>query len=166
MAGRVGGGWARERLIIEPSRGVFEGRGGLFSRLGRTFGQGVRRGLFPVLGCRGSGSWSGRVLGNRKGRGDELGFAIGAVGNVEAGEAQDFLGGGFAGFVFILRRRLLPDGFADGFECPPFVGVGEEPEAADLHEVWRKDVQGEAADELFGFEGDGIGLVFLSVLWR
>jgi len=31
MAGRVGGGWAREPWINEPSRGVFEGWGGLFS---------------------------------------------------------------------------------------------------------------------------------------
>ena len=58
---------------------------------------------------------------------------------------------------------MLPEGFSDGLECPAFVGVGEESVESDFFEAGGEDVQGEAAEEFDGGEGDGVGFVFLAV---
>ena len=75
-------------------------------------------------------------MGQWQRTGDELGFAFRAAGDIEAGEALDPFGGGFLGFVVggFGRRRCSERG-ADGFEGLLFVGVGEEPEAADFFEA-------------------------------
>ena len=59
-----------------------------------AYGMGRRGASLVNFGMSRFGFMLGRRLGLRQGFGDELAFTFGTAGDVEAGEAQDFFGGG------------------------------------------------------------------------
>jgi hypothetical protein len=79
--------------------------------------------------------------------------ADGALEEVDPGEAPKGLEGGLAGRR--RRRRGVREEVAAAGEGRAAAAGGEEPEVADADEAVGEDVEEEAAQELFGGEGQG-----------
>jgi hypothetical protein len=78
------------------------------------------------------------------------GFALGAAGDVDAGELQHELTGGF--FSGRKRIRVEAEEFTGLLE-EMFVTVGAQSEMPDSHEPAGQNVKQEPADEFVNFEG-------------